>query len=312
MKINKKYFKLVVMIFSVFLLTGCTTYMEDADNNQLKDPATGQRLVSNILCQPTKEEVIELYTEAEKDLTELPECQYFSITGNEYNGIWDTLFVRPLAFIIINIGKIFNNYGIAIILSTLLIRLLMYPLTQKQAMQSENIKKAQPEIKKLDKKYQNRTDQEAMMQKSQETMQIYKKYNINPLSGCLFAFIQIPLFFAFYEALYRLPVIFEGTFLGINMGMTAATAVLEGKFGYILIVAGVVLVTHFSMKLNAGAMSVEGDQAKAMATMKKVMVGMVGISSCFVSAAIGIYWITNSTFTILQNLYAKRRALIVK
>lgn len=50
------------------------------------------------------------------------------------------------------------------------------------------------------------------MQKSQEMLVIYKKYKINPMAGCLYAFIQLPLFLAFYEALNRLPLIFEGSF----------------------------------------------------------------------------------------------------
>ena len=92
----------------------------------------------------------------------------------------------------------------------------MYPLTRKSAMQSENLKLAQPELDKLEKKYKNRQDQESMMQKSQEMLLIYKKYQINPMAGCLYAFIQLPLFLAFYEALNRLPLIFEGTFLGLH------------------------------------------------------------------------------------------------
>ena len=65
-------------------------------------------------------------------------------------------------------------------------------LTKKTAMQSENMKLAQPELTKLEKKYKNRNDQESLMMKNQEMLGIYKKYNINPMSGCLFAFIQIP------------------------------------------------------------------------------------------------------------------------
>ena len=80
--------------------------------------------------------------------------------------------------------------------------------------QTENMKKAQPEINRLEKKYANKTDNESLMAKSQETMMIYKKYNINPVSGCLTSFIQLPIFFAFLEAINRVPAIFEGTAAG--------------------------------------------------------------------------------------------------
>ena len=69
------------------------------------------------------------------------------------------------------------------------------PMTKKTAMQSENLKKAEPELNRINKKYENKTDQESQIQKSQETLMVYKKYDINPASSCLFAFIQIPLLF---------------------------------------------------------------------------------------------------------------------
>ena len=88
-----------------------------------------------------------------------------------------------------------------IILITIGIRILLFPVTQKTAMQSENMKKAQPELARLEKKYENKQDQESMMKKSQEMMAIYKKYNISPMAGCIFALLQIPLLFAFLEAI---------------------------------------------------------------------------------------------------------------
>ena len=211
-----------------------------------------------------------------------------------------------MAWIIIQIGKVVKNYGLAIILITLLIRLIMYPLTQKAAMQSENLKLAKPELDKLEKKYKNRQDQEAMMQKSQEMMMIYKKYKINPMSGCLYAFIQLPLFIAFYEALNRLPLVFEGSFLGLHLGMTPLTGITTGKFYYIIIIILVGLVTYFSFKLNSGA-GMSGEQAKQMKMMYNMMTLIIIISSSTISTAIGLYWIANSGFTIIQNLIVKRR-----
>ena len=59
--------------------------------------------------------------------------------------------------------------------------------------QSENMKKAQPELARIEKKYANKTDNEAMIAKSQEMMMVYKKYSISPFGSCLLAFIQLPL-----------------------------------------------------------------------------------------------------------------------
>lgn len=214
--------------------------------------------------------------------------------------------MKPLAWLIIQLGKVLKNYGLAIIAATLLIRLVTVTFTKKTAMQSENMKLAQPELEKLEKKYKNRQDQESMMQKSQEMMMIYKKYNINPMSGCLFAFIQIPLFFAFYEALNRLPVIFEETFLGFQLGTTPMTAISHGNFIYIIFIILVVLTSYFSFKLNSTA-SMNKDQASQMKMMSNISVVMFGVASVTLSTGLALYWITNSTFTIVQNLVVKRR-----
>lgn len=209
MKKLSKISKIIIMIVLLFSLTGCTKILKDENKKVVQNEETGQNLTENILCRPTNEKVINLYNENKVDLSKLPKCDEFKITSGGYEGIWTTLFVKPLAFLIIQLGKLTKNYGVAIVLLTLLIRLILYPVTKKTAMQSEVMKEAKPELDKLELKYRGKNDQESMMKKSQEMMMIYKKYNISPLSGCLFAFIQIPLFFAFYESLNRLPVLFE-------------------------------------------------------------------------------------------------------
>ena len=222
-----KFKKLTILAMSVFLLTGCAKNLTDENKKVVKIDETGQSLVSNILCQPTDSKAIELYEKYNVDIKSLPKCNEFKITSGGYEGIWNTIFVKPLAWVIIKLGGLVKNYGLAIIIITLALRLAVMPVTKKTAMQSENMKKAQPELEKLEKKYRDCTSQQEMMMKSQEMLAIYKKYNINPMAGCVFALIQIPLFFAFYEALYRLPVVFEEKFLGVDLGLTVSTAIIS-------------------------------------------------------------------------------------
>ena len=115
---------------------------------------------------------------------------------------------------LLKLGYLLKNMGISVMVIGLLIRILMLPLQIKTVKQSENMKKIQPEIAKIEKKYQNKTDNDSLMMKSQETMMLYKKYNINPMSSCLLAFIQLPLFFAFLQAIYKIPAIYEGEIFG--------------------------------------------------------------------------------------------------
>ncbi len=304
---KKKKILLVMMLCAMTLsVTGCTTLLKDEKGKAVQNPVTGQNLPKNILCRPEAKKTIEVYEDNKMELNKLPKCSEFVPASGGYEGIWTTIFVKPLAWIIIQIGKVVKNYGLAVIFITLLIRMIMFPLTQKSALQSENLKLAKPELDKLEKKYKNRQDQEAMMQKSQEMLVIYKKYKINPMAGCLYAFIQLPLFLAFYEALNRLPLIFEGSFLGLHLGMTPLTGITSGRIYYIIIVVLVGLVTYYSFKLNSGA-SMNGDQAKQMKMMTNIMTGVITLSSLTISSAIGLYWITNSGFTIVQNLIVKRR-----
>jgi len=302
---KNKTIKILLIFICIFGLTGCTKYVKNG-KEVVKNESTGQNLTENILCQPTDEKTIELYKENKIDISKLPVCEKMNIVSKDYDGLWTTIFVQPLAWLIILIGKLIKNYGLAIILSTLLIRGIMYPFTKKSAMQSENLKLAQPELTKLEKKYANRTDQEAMMQKSQEMLLIYKKYNISPLSGCLFAFLQIPLFFAFLEAINRIPVLFEGELLGFQLGTSPAVALFtNGDFKYILLILLVILTTFYSFKLNSGA-SMSKEQEEQMKMMKNIMMITMVIASFTISTGIAIYWITSSAFTIFQNLLVKR------
>lgn len=302
---KNKIIKIFVIMFMVFSLTGCTKYLKDSDKKVVKNELTGQNLASNILCQPEAEETIKTYEKYDKDLSELPKCTKLSLTNTKYDGIWTTIFVKPLAIVIIKLGQLVKNYGLSIIIITILIRLILYPITKKTAMQSENMKNAKPELDRLEKKYANKTSQDDMMRKSQEMLMIYKKYNINPMTGCLFSIIQIPLFFAFFEAMNRLPAIFEEDFLGLQLGTSPMIAMQNGKFYYVILIILVTLATYFSFKLNSSA-SMAPEAEKQMKMMSNFSIIFIGIASITMSAGIELYWIANSTFTIIQNLLVKR------
>ena len=218
---------------------------------------------------------------------------------------WTSVFVKPLAWVIVNVGKFLgNNYGFSIIVITFLIKLILLPFSIKTLKQSENMKKIQPKLNKIEKKYKDKNDQESMMMKSNEMMAVYKEYKINPVSGCIIGFIQVPLFFAFYEALYRLPLLFEGKFLFFHMGMTPLAGAQAGSWYYLILPVLVGVVTYFSFKMNKNTMP--QDQAKQMNMMFNMMIIMIFITSFSMSTAIIIYWITNSFLTIVQNLIFKR------
>jgi len=313
---QKKIVKISLILMCIITLTGCTKFINSDDKKVIKNEATGQNVVKNILCQPKDKDLIKIYEDYDKskmakkqgkvNIDKLPECEKMKVTDGKYEGIWTSIFVKPLAWFIINLGNLVKSYGLGLILATILIRLAVYPFTKKAALQSEMMKKAKPDLDKLEKKYKNKKDQESMMKKSQEMMMIYKKYNISPMSGCLFSLIQIPLFFAFYEAISRIPAIFEESFLGFQLGTSPMVAVLQqGKYYYLILIVIIFFATYYSFKLNSGA-SMSQEQEKQMKMMSRFMVIFMTFVSFSISAGIAIYWITSNVFTIIQNLIVKK------
>lgn len=294
--------KIVLILLLLLTLTGCTTQLRDKDNKIVKNPRTGQNLTANIVCKPTDKEIIKIYEKNKVKIEKLPDCNKMSITG-KYENLWNTFFVRPLAYIIVRVGKLVGNTGLALILITLAIRLVLFPITRKTAMQSELIKKAQPELNKLEKKYEGKTDQDSITKKGQEMMMIYKKYNINPLSGCVFAFLQLPLLFAFIEAINRVPAIFEGKFIGLEMGMTPWVGITSGNYLYIILPILIIVTTYFSFNMNNTASMQNAAQNKSMMIFMTIFIGFMSFT---LSSAIGIYWVTSSAFTVFQNLLTDR------
>ena len=323
---RKKFGLFFIIGLLTLSLTGCTEYVKDKDDNPVKEATTGQTLASNILCKPTNKDVIKTYKKNKVDINELPSCSKFTPASGEYGGIWETIFIKPLSWFIIKIGELLGNYGVAIIVVTLIIRLIIFPISKKSALQSENMKFAQKDLEKLERKYRGRDSQEDQMMKAQEMMGIYKKYDINPMAGCLFAFIQMPLFFAFLESLNRLPIVFEGKFLGYNLGMSPFVKLFGGSFDfsvfadsftnggwiYLLLPILVGFATFFSFKLNSGVSSGNEEQMHQMKVMMNVMLVFIVITSFTMPTSIIIYWITGSLFTIIQAEVIRRMKENVK
>ena len=306
----KNKLKIASLIFVLILTSGCgnSKYIQDKDKKIVTYEETGQMLEKDILCLPEKDsELYNIYKEYSDqlniDFEDLPACTDFKITSNESSGLWEFLFVKPLAYLILVLGKLVGNLGISLILIGLAIRLILLPFTIKSTKQTMNMKKAGPELEKLERKYRNKTDNESLMAKSQETMMIYKKYKVNPMVGCLMAFIQLPLFFAFLQAIYRTPAIYEESLLTFNLGMTPLVGIKTGNYLYLLLLVLIAVSTYFSFKQTmsqAGSQSPEA--AKQMKIMLYVMLVVITYASLTLPTALAFYWIVTYAFIAVQNI----------
>lgn len=308
-----KKVKIGILVLLVFSLTACgnSNYITD-DGTPVEYKKTGQILQKDILCKPEDSELDALYKEygdqTKINYDDLPLCSEFHLSSNEADGIWEGIFVKPLAFLILKLGYLINSFGLAVILIGLAIRLILMPISRKTMRQSSNMKKAQPEIAKIEKKYAGKTDNESMLAKSQEMMLVYKKYNISPFGSCLLAFIQLPLFFAFLQAINRTPAIFEDTFLGLTLGQTPIKGLLEyHQWAYLIIIALIILTTYLSFR-NSMSTTQTGNQdmERQMQFIFKFMIIMISVASLYLSTAIALYWIVTNGFVVLQNFIFKK------
>lgn len=304
-KNNKLKILLIIILLVTILTTGCTKQLNDKNKKPVKNNQTGQTLIENIICQPEDTNTIKLYEKYNVKIDKLPKCDKLKINSGGYEGLWTSIFVKPLAFFIIKLGLQVKNYGLALIIVTIIIRLIIFPLTQNMAKQSELMKEAQPKLNKIQKKYQGKTDQESMMKQQTEMMAVYKEYKINPALGCIFAFIQLPLFIAFFEAIQRTPAIFEDKFLGLQLGTTPNVGIVSTTFySYLILMILIGATTIFSFKMTQNDMAQANPSMKMMPIMMSVMIIIMGL---FMPSGLGLYWVASNIFTIFQNILVQRR-----
>ena len=128
-------------------------------------------------------------------------------------------------------------------------------------------------------------------------MMIYKKYNFNPMVSCLVSFIQLPLFFAFLEAINRVPAIFEDQFLGLQLGTAPVVGFGTSQFyAYIILVILIGASTIFTFKTNSATQMNDA----SMKMMPIIMSGIIIVTGLFMPSALGIYW-------TVQNIFIKKR-----
>ena len=317
---NKIY--AIILVTIILFTSGCgaNNYIKDKDNKIVQYETTGQNLQNNILCKPKEgTDLYKLYEQYDDELkislNKLPSCDNFKINSNKSSSIWEFLFVKPLAYLILKLGKLVHNMGLSLIIVGLLIRIILLPFSYKTHTQSKNMQKVNKEMQKLEYKYRGRDDKDSMMMKSQEMMEIYKKNNVKPMGGCLVAFLQLPIFFAFLQAINRVPAIFEDKLLGFNLGMTPYVGLSSGNYLYIILIVLIAGSTYFSFKYSmksANAMNQQKDAQNQMNMMTNIMVAMIVVTSFSLSTALSFYWITTYAFIAVQTYIFKRLSGDVK
>jgi len=221
---------------------------------------------------------------------------------------WFRIVEKPIFYYLDWLFRMVGNFGLAIILLTVTIRGLMFPIAQRQFASMANMRAIQPKMKALQERYKDDKPRQ-----QQEIMALYKAEKVNPLAGCLPTFLQIPIFYALYKVLLLTIEMRHQPFVLWVKDLSAPDpATILNLFGYLpftvpsFLAIGVIPVLlgismYFQFKLNPAPM--DAAQKQVFAIMPWVLM--------FVMApfAVGlqIYWITSNTLTILQQrmLYAR-------
>ena len=190
-----------------------------------------------------------------------------------------------LGWLLNGIVQFTGSYGISIILSTIIVRLLLYPLTLSQTKSMMAMREIQPELNELQKKYKDNPEEY-----QKRTMELYQKNKINPLGGCLPMLVQLPILWAFFRVLRDLPYGEASKFLGIWVLSE------PDKFYVLPLLAA--LTTYLQSK-----MTVTDPSQKSMLVAMPIMIGIFSLS--FPSGLV-LYWITSNIFSIAQQAWLNK------
>ncbi len=215
-----------------------------------------------------------------------------------------------------------HNTGLCIILFTIVIYMLLYPLNAKQQKSSRLMNKINPEIKEIQKKYKGKSDQASQMKMNQETQEVYAKYGISPFSGCLPLLITLPVMWCLYRVILNItdyiPALGEGNsniFLGLDVDVSPMTYFNAGthRFGWMAFIIPVlaVLFQFLNSRLlqtDTGNQGKEQDSmASSMKMMNYIMPFMSGFFCLSLPMAIGLYWVIGSIFRVIQAMLINRK-----
>ena len=304
---NKKIKLLGFLVLCLFLLTACVRPLKD-DKKIITNPITKQQLTENIVCQPEDKESIKVYNKYKfkVDISKLPKCNEYMLFKGKYNGLWDSLFIKPLVVLLVQIGNLIKSYGLSIIIVTIILKLITLPITISQIKQNKIMKEIQPELSKLEAKYSGKTDQVSIMNKTREQAAIYKKYNLNPLSTIASGILTAVIFIAFYESIMRTPAVFENVFIGFQLGTSPITAFGSRNYIYLILVILNIIITYFSLKITQ--LNTNKEAMQGMNTLFIVMPIIIGFMALVSPAALNIYWIIQSGFAFIQSYIINKKA----
>jgi YidC/Oxa1 family membrane protein insertase len=218
---------------------------------------------------------------------------------------WFDFLAKPCLWFMNFIYRFIPNYGIAIIILTIVTRAVFWPLAKKSYKSMGEMRKIQPLVQELREKYKD--DKQRM---NQEMMTLYKTYKINPMGGCLPMLIQMPVFFALYRMLFSAIELRHAPFFGWITDLSAPDRLFNFGFQIPLMdppygIPVLTIVMGASMLLQQKMTPAPGDPAQA----KMMMLMPVIFTFIFINFSSGLvlYWLVSNIFSIAQQYYTQKK-----
>ncbi|MBC7765413.1 MAG: membrane protein insertase YidC [Hyphomonadaceae bacterium] len=212
--------------------------------------------------------------------------------------IWDSLVINPLSLILNTANNWTHDYGATIVVFTLIVRGILFPLAIKQQKSMKEMQKIQPLLAAIQAKYKN--DKEKL---SQETMKLYQEHKVNPAGGCLPMLVQLPILIGLYQVILKYPDIMNFPLFGTTfMNLKEIPNFNQPSILWLLpILAGATTYISSKMMTAANATSNQNEQAAQMTkSMNNIFPIMTAFISFSVPAGLGFYWVVSNLLMILQ------------
>jgi YidC/Oxa1 family membrane protein insertase len=228
--------------------------------------------------------------------------------------LWNLLIMQPmLNLLMLLYTLLFNNFVLAIIGLTIVVRLLTFPLTQRQIRSMKVMQELGPEIKKLQKKHAK--DREKLQA---ATMELYKKHGVNPMMGCLPMLVQMPIWIALYQSIYQALGSTPEQFIGLSQRLyhnipfmhdiATRSIPLNSQFLWLHLgrpdpfyILPVLVVASFWLQQKLTAQpAADPSQAQMTQTMQWMMPIMMGWITLQLSSGVAVYWVASSVLQLVQ------------
>ena len=284
-----------------FRSLGADTYRADMIYDPVTVPA-GNRYTttSRIFAGAKDSEILDAYQDAG-----VPQFGLAIAWG------WFRWFEKPFLWLLKGIFDLVGNFGVAIIILTIIVRAVMFPVAQKQFASMAAMKAIQPKMKALQDRYKD-----DKLKQQQEMQKLFREEKVNPLAGCLPLLIQIPIFFALYKVLYLAIEMRHQDFLYIKDLSAPDPATILNLFGLLpftppsFLAIGILAVLlgitmWLTFKLNPSAMDPMQQQ------IFNIMPWVLMFVMAPFAAGLLLYWVTSNVLTLAQQkyLYSKHPAL---